>query len=124
MNNGGLGVGLSRYGMRVSEILHNSIPKGFHTVPGIYFLIRSGKIVYVGKSLCVYARIHSHIQEGTKDFTSWSHLSLPESLLDCMELHYIKVLKPEYNGSWSSKDLDYHKSLQVHLMNDPKGVLV
>lgn len=62
---------------------------------GVYFLIKSGKIVYVGQSRSVYSRIMTHGKE--KDFDRALFLRVPESRLNQIEAAFIGLLKPALN---------------------------
>lgn len=64
---------------------------------GIYFLISKGNVVYVGQSLCIYARIGTHLTEKSKQFDSWSWIPCDASLLDSLEEEYILKFNPIYN---------------------------
>ncbi len=64
-------------------------------ISGIYFLKKAEKIVYVGQSVNVHARVYSgHID---KDFDSYEVKEYPQEELDKREQQYIKKLKPIYN---------------------------
>lgn len=62
---------------------------------GVYFLINSGQIVYVGKSINVLRRIDTHVKQ--KGFEAWSWISVSPTLLDEVEQHFIKKLSPVLN---------------------------
>jgi len=64
---------------------------------GVYFLFKEDKVVYVGQSINVAARISQH--SGSKDFDSFSVLLCDQSKLDLLEGLYIRLLKPELNFS-------------------------
>lgn len=64
---------------------------------GVYFLIDSKKIVYVGQSVNVYARISSH---GDKVFDSFAFIPCDKKLLDTLESLYIHILRPALNGNF------------------------
>ena len=64
---------------------------------GVYFLYKGDEIVYVGQSICVWRRINTHIQEGFKDFDSYSVLPCDEDKLQETEMFYIFALQPKYN---------------------------
>jgi hypothetical protein len=66
-------------------------------VSGIYFLIRGDKVVYVGKSVSVVARVTQHVNEGVKAFDYALYLPLCEDDHVVAEDAFIKCLKPEYN---------------------------
>ncbi len=64
-------------------------------ISGIYFLKKAEKIVYVGQSVNVHARVYfGHID---KDFDSYEVKEYPQEELDKREQQYIKKLKPIYN---------------------------
>ena len=63
---------------------------------GVYFLIESKKIVYVGQSVNVYARIASH---GDKVFDSFAFIPCNKKALDGLESLYIHILRPALNGN-------------------------
>jgi hypothetical protein len=62
---------------------------------GIYFLIDNGKVVYVGQSVNVYARISYHYD---KVFESFAFIPCEKRMLDKLESLYIHVLRPPLNG--------------------------
>ena len=66
---------------------------------GVYFLINKGKVVYVGQSGTVMARVVQHM--GLKDFDSFAYIACEANMLDVMESLYIHVLRPPLNGKWS-----------------------
>ena len=63
---------------------------------GVYFLIDSKKIVYVGQSVNVYVRIASH---GDKVFDSFAFIPCDKKTLDSLESLYIHILRPALNGN-------------------------
>ena len=62
---------------------------------GIYFLLKKGAVVYVGRALRVTQRIGWHI--GTKDFDAWHWVPCAERHLDRTERAYINALMPPLN---------------------------
>jgi hypothetical protein len=68
--------------------------------PGVYFLCHGADVVYVGQSERVLDRICSHIREDNKEFNRDRvfFLPCPKTQLLEIEAHYIKLLKPRYNG--------------------------
>jgi hypothetical protein len=63
---------------------------------GVYFLIKGERIVYVGQSVNVLARVGSHAG-ADKDFDGWNYVRcLPEEL-DALERHYIDTYRPILN---------------------------
>ena len=69
---------------------------GFN-VTGVYFLYRSGEVVYVGQAVDIRRRICSHIAEGVKTFDAVSFIRCERDKLDATERRYIQALRPEYN---------------------------
>ena len=77
-------------------------------VPGVYFLVRKGQVVYVGQSINVHGRTNSHARERQRkheingiggylfDFALF--LPVPRSDLMPVEAAFIRSLVPEYNG--------------------------
>ena len=62
---------------------------------GIYFLIRSGAVVYIGQSAHIMGRISIHAGEG-KAFDAWCYVPM-EGSMDAAERAYIDALDPELN---------------------------
>jgi hypothetical protein len=67
---------------------------------GIYFLIRSDRVVYVGQSVKVYARVLEHL--ASKEFDGFAFIPCPAKSLDVLESLYIHSLRPELNGKWQN----------------------
>jgi hypothetical protein len=63
---------------------------------GVYFLIDNDKVVYVGQSVNVYARIASH---NDKVFDSFAFIPCKKKILDTLESLYIHILRPALNGN-------------------------
>ena len=63
---------------------------------GVYFLIKGSKVIYVGQSVNVFARISSHAQY--KDFDSYAYVSCAKDRLDILESLYIHTLNPPLQG--------------------------
>lgn len=66
---------------------------------GVYFLIHQKKIVYVGQSVNVFARVNSH--RDTKEFDEFSCVVVPPQFLDVMESIYIHMLEPPLNKRYT-----------------------
>jgi excinuclease UvrABC nuclease subunit len=81
----------------------------FENIPGIYFLIKDDKIVYVGKSVHIPARIRLHSCPGLKtinqkkDFDYYAYITCEEDKLDLYEQAYIKKFQPWYNGTYNRR---------------------
>lgn len=67
---------------------------------GVYFLIKGIKVIYVGQSVNVFARISSHVQY--KDFDSYAYVSCSRDKLDILESLYIHTLSPPLQGKNSN----------------------
>ena len=62
---------------------------------GVYFLIDGNKVVYVGQSVNVYARIASHHD---KVFERFAFIPCSKEVLDNLESLYIHILRPPLNA--------------------------
>jgi len=71
---------------------------GYKFACGVYFLVHAGAVVYVGQSINVYARVHSHRQEGFKVFDSFAFTPCEREELDMLESLYIHALCPSGQG--------------------------
>lgn len=80
----------------MNEILDAAMPIG--TAMGIYFLIKSNEVVYVGQSVDVYSRIAKHRSDG-KDFDSFAFLQCERNMLNDLESLYISALVPFMNSA-------------------------
>jgi len=80
--------------LREEEIV--SAANTWELATGVYFLIDSGKVVYVGQSVNVYARIASHHD---KVFDSFAFIPCDKKILDSLESLYIHTLRPALNGN-------------------------
>ena len=69
---------------------------------GVYFLINLGKVVYVGQSTSVFARVSTHFVDPSKQFTHFAWCEVDKHLLDKFESLYIHVLRPQFNGEHSN----------------------
>jgi hypothetical protein len=77
-----------------SEIVSSANP--WEAATGVYFLIDGNKIVYVGQSVNVYARIAQH---HNKVFDSFAFIPCDKDSLDNLESLYIHILRPLLNGN-------------------------
>lgn len=85
---------LRRVDFHADDVLHGAIPAVASC--GIYFLIRSGDIVYVGKTTDVFLRLSKHRRDG-KVFDSYNFMPCDESDLDELERLYIEAFLPKGN---------------------------
>lgn len=65
---------------------------------GIYFLIRDDRIVYVGQSVHVEARLAAHAADMSKAFDKAVWYPCPRESLSATERAYLSALLPEYNN--------------------------
>jgi len=84
-----------KYLLNEDEIVAASAPWGSQI--GVYFLIKSGQVVYVGQSVNVHARIASHTD---KDFDAFAYVPCEQHMLDKLESLYIHCLRPPLNGNY------------------------
>jgi len=75
--------------------------------PGVYFLIRENKVVYVGKSIDMIQRLRSHMADQRMEFTHVTMLKLDsdEFELDIMEKMMIRKFKPPKNKDSMSRKM-------------------
>lgn len=76
------------------DVLHGAIP-AMHSC-GIYFLLRAGEIVYVGKTTDVFLRLSKHRRDG-RVFDAYNFLPCSEDRLDELERLYIEAFLPAGN---------------------------
>lgn len=77
---------------------------------GVYFLVRGRRVVYVGQSVNIMARLATHMKE--KEFDAACYLEAAPDELDFIESFYIHALQPELNGP-APLTLDRFLSLRV-----------
>ena len=77
-----------------SEIVAQSVP--YENQCGVYFLVKSDRVVYVGQSVQIGTRLSDHAK--TKDFDRYNYIACPKEKLDVLESLYIHTLNPEYQG--------------------------
>jgi hypothetical protein len=76
------------------EIMASAVPL-FPMESGIYFLIRDGRVSYVGQATMVGRRVASHVP--AKVFDSWAWVPCPAWELNLIERAYIDMFLPEDN---------------------------
>lgn len=69
---------------------------GYRFLCGVYFLVKDERVVYVGQSTNIAARISQHV--GVKDFDGYAFIQCDADNLDMLESLYIHVLNPPLNG--------------------------
>ena len=85
---------------------------GYEFACGVYFLVHAGAVVYVGQSINVYARVHSHRQEGFKVFDSFAFTPCEREELDMLESLYIHAMCPSGQGRSTHGNLTAPYSMQ------------
>lgn len=75
------------------QIINSAVP--VDAFAGVYFLIRQGKIVYVGQSRNVFSRVLQHPQRQAE---RWAFIPCDPEELDLVESLYIHMIRPEGNG--------------------------
>lgn len=100
--------------MIAAKAMSNS---GSTPASGVYFLVKDDRVVYVGQSGNVYARIAAH--QSSKDFDGWCYTPCEgKKQLDILESLYIHYLQPEQNGRVTGTDqisvpVDLHSILRL-----------
>ena len=103
----------------------------------IYFLLgrRVGglRVLYVGQSVQVWARLHAHRKDQSKVFSHYAILKCRREELNDLEAAYIRELKPAYNAAMPpghatvvrrtsatkfTTRFDYQAQLQIIEMDD------
>ena len=72
-------------------------PQAAPTSPGVYFLIRRGRIMYVGQSINPLCRLGQHAAE--RNFDSFVVLPCKQEDLSTIEGGYILKFRPPWNKS-------------------------
>jgi len=76
--------------------LSRSVPN--EQTQGIYFLLDGKRVVYVGQSKSVRARIGNHLSSTSKTFDSYWMIEIKSAEdLNLTEARYIDALQPKYN---------------------------
>lgn len=93
--------------LQADEIMAGSMPRD-GGIPGVYFLIDGTKIVYVGQSTNVHARVYQHRIALEKKFTRYFLLPCQPDELTALESRYIHLYRPKYNlmPVWDRQGLD------------------
>jgi len=77
------------------EILARSLPS--QKITGIYFLVESEEIVYIGQAVDIHVRIADHRKKRVIQFDRYSWIECSESELNNLEAMYILKFVPQYN---------------------------
>ena len=67
---------------------------------GIYFLLAERRVVYVGKSSSVQARLIQHRRGGKQFSHYWCFGGMPELFVEHIEMFYIYYIEPELNDKY------------------------
>lgn len=86
-----------------AEIVERAKKSEVAGMSGVYFLVRNGRVIYVGQSTNVYGRVYYHMSQREKPFDSWCFVPCPPDRLDLIESLYIHSLKPKLNGRIGDK---------------------
>lgn len=78
-----------------NDILEIQTPR----ISGVYFLIARGRVKYVGQSVDVHNRVATHRREKQERFDRAVFIPVREALLLRVEALYIRLLRPEWNGT-------------------------
>lgn len=80
---------------------------------GIYFLVRDGKVIYVGQSRDIVFRVATHRKDGKYKFDFAMHVDCPPEMLNAAETWFILKLSPQRNGK-PQRPQPYGKQLQPY----------
>lgn len=64
----------------------------------IYFLVYHNRVVYVGQTMMLPARLMSHREDEYKKFDRAFFLEVPDDMLDEIERHYIRLFTFYWTG--------------------------
>lgn len=93
------------------------IDQSIFTGSGVYFLCKDGVIKYVGKSVCVSARVATHIKEGVKYFSEIFYIAAPTNEIDALEKAFIHYFLPEYNSNGRGELTESEKNIVETVLN-------
>ena len=79
----------------LEDVLSRKMP--YELLSGIYFLVNSSEVVYIGASVNVHGRLAQHRNEGNKPFDSYFFVPCAPEELYWLELHYIRKFCPRLN---------------------------
>lgn len=84
------------------EIVSVSVP--VPDICGIYFLVHNNRVVYVGQSVNIPARVGHHKTAG-KTFDRVAFVACQQEHLNILESLYIHILRPPLNGDSNTRGL-------------------
>ena len=84
----------------LQDVIKNMWPVDFlaqHS--GLYFLYNSSELIYIGKSLCVVARVAQHLSDRSrpKPFNRALYVPISEDILSEAEAEAIRIFDPSLN---------------------------
>lgn len=79
---------------------------------GIYFLIKDGVAIYVGKSTNIINRVWAHRKSGI-DFDEFAYIEAPLSRLDKLEAAYTAAMTPRLNCNPDGTAMNPELSLRI-----------
>jgi len=85
-----------KYMLIEEEIVEAANPIDKTNDCGVYFLVKDNRVVYVGQSTQIQARVREH--EKTKIFDSYSFIACKKENLNVLESLYIHGLRPKNQG--------------------------
>lgn len=69
----------------------------FERIGGVYVLYHGRKVVYVGQSRNILARIAAHVTRSKMTFTAYRYIDVPLDHRTVMEMELIRRYQPKYN---------------------------
>lgn len=76
---------------------------------GVYFLIESNQVVYVGKSSNIMSRIRHHSCDEEKQFDSFAYVEFDSREIVSKEAEFIRLFKPTQNKNIKNYTPDPNK---------------
>jgi hypothetical protein len=107
-----------RFVYPADHVLSSAVEYDYKDGPGdsgVYFLIHSGRVVYVGKAACIYQRLLQHFESGKRFTHYWCFGGVPASFLEYVEAFYINYLRPPLNVARGRGDLFVYEHAQKAL---------
>jgi hypothetical protein len=100
-----------------SIVMRAAIPAKLE-ICGIYFLVRSASVVYVGQSTNIMHRIKEHMRGRDKYFDSYTFIECEKAILNYVEYYFISKFSPEYNKAVIKvKRPDDIESCSIHVID-------
>lgn len=70
-----------------AEIVQGSVP---YLIAGIYFLIKTGKVIYVGETSDLYDRLRTHTSRKDKDFDRFTVVECSKVVAHDLKMAYVR----------------------------------